>query len=107
MYKVAVLGDYDSICGFSALGMDIFPVDTIDEAKKKIRELDNDEYGIVYVTEQCVEQMPEEYSRLQNQLVPAVVPIPSYSGASGFGLAAIRNYVKQAVGSDIIFNDGK
>ncbi len=102
-----MIGDYDSICGFSALGMDIFPVDAVDEAKKKIRELDNDEYGIIYVTEQILEQMPEEYSRYETKMVPAVVPIPSFAGSSGFGLGTIRNYVKQAVGSDIIFNDGK
>ena len=26
MHKVAVIGDYDSIYGFSALGLDTFPV---------------------------------------------------------------------------------
>ncbi len=107
MYRIGVIGDYDSICGFSALGMDIFPVDSADEAKKKIRELDNDEYGIVYITEQILEQMPEEYARYETRMVPAVVPIPSFTGTNGFGLSTIRNYVKQAVGSDIIFNDGK
>ena len=24
MYKIGVIGDYDSICGFAALGLDIF-----------------------------------------------------------------------------------
>ena len=27
MLKVAVMGDYDSIYGFQALGLDIYPVD--------------------------------------------------------------------------------
>ncbi|MBO1695080.1 V-type ATP synthase subunit F, partial [Bacteroides uniformis] len=26
MYKIAVVGDYDSIYGFATLGLDIFPV---------------------------------------------------------------------------------
>ena len=107
MYRIGVIGDYDSICGFSALGMDIFPVDSVEKAKKKLRELDNDEYGIVYVTEQILENMPEEYSRYENQMLPAVVPIPSFSGSTGFGLERVSNYVKKAVGSDIMFNDGK
>ncbi|MDL2237523.1 V-type ATP synthase subunit F [Christensenellaceae bacterium OttesenSCG-928-K19] len=107
MYRIGVIGDYDSICGFSALGMDIFPVDDTEQARKKLRELDNDEYGIVYITEPLIENMPDEYERFKIKTVPAVIPIPSTTGSGGFALTTIRNYVKQAVGSDIIFGDGK
>ena len=34
MYKVAVLGDRDSIYGFAALGLDTFPVTDPEEAAK-------------------------------------------------------------------------
>ena len=34
MYKIAVLGDYDSIYGFAALGLDIFPVSEPEESAK-------------------------------------------------------------------------
>ena len=33
MHKVAVIGDYDSIYGFSALGLDTFPVTDVTEAQ--------------------------------------------------------------------------
>ncbi len=107
MYRIGVIGDFDSICGFSALGMDTFPVKSVEEAKKKLRELDNGQYGIVFVTETFLEKMRDEYERYENAIMPAVVPIPSLSGAGGFGITTLSNYVKQAVGSDIIFNDGK
>jgi V/A-type H+-transporting ATPase subunit F len=106
MYRIGVIGDYDSICGFSALGMDIFPVKDVDEAKKKLKKLANSEYGVIYVTEPYIKKMPDEYARYQNAMTPAVVPIPSTAGGSGFAMETIRNYVKQAVGSDIIFNGG-
>ena len=32
MYKIAVVGDYDSIYGFAALGLDTFPVTAQEEA---------------------------------------------------------------------------
>ena len=32
MYKIAVIGDYDSIYGFAALGLDTFPVKEAEEA---------------------------------------------------------------------------
>ena len=35
MYKIAVLGDYDSIFGFAALGLDTFAVQTREEAAEK------------------------------------------------------------------------
>ena len=34
MYRIAVLGDYDSIYGFAALGLDIFPEEDPEEAAK-------------------------------------------------------------------------
>ena len=39
MYKIAVIGDYDSIYGFATLGLSICPVKNREEAKdKKFRE---------------------------------------------------------------------
>ena len=39
MYKIAVLGDYDSIYGFATLGLDTFPVSTREEAGEKLHQL--------------------------------------------------------------------
>ena len=36
MYKIAVVGDYDSIFGFAALGLDTFPVTSRKEAEEKL-----------------------------------------------------------------------
>lgn len=44
MYKIAVLGDYDSIYGFGAIGMDTFPVTDPEEGIKTIRVLAKSEY---------------------------------------------------------------
>ena len=37
MYKIAVMGAYDSIYGFAALGLDTFPVSDIQEGEKLLR----------------------------------------------------------------------
>ena len=61
MYKVAVLGDYDSIYGFSTLGLSICPVKTREEAKDMLQQLAGSEkYGIIYVTEGVAAQISEE-----------------------------------------------
>ena len=44
MYKIAVLGDYNSIYGFAALGLDTFPVEDPQEGREKLNRLAADEY---------------------------------------------------------------
>ena len=45
MYKIAVIGDYDSIYGFAALGLDTFPVTAQEEAGERLQELAAGGYG--------------------------------------------------------------
>ena len=47
MYKIAVVGDYDSIYGFATLGLDIFPVTSRKEAEEKLEHLAASKYGII------------------------------------------------------------
>ena len=51
MYKIAVLGDKDSVLGFKALGLDTFPVESVDEAKTTLHDLARGSYAVVYLTE--------------------------------------------------------
>ena len=36
MYKIAVMGDYDSIYGFVAVGLDTYPLSDEKEAEKQL-----------------------------------------------------------------------
>ena len=105
MYKIGVIGDYDSICGFSALGLDVYPVNSEEEAEKTLKKLAEASYGIIYITEYYIEKMPKLFEKYKEVQIPAIVPIPSNKGATGFGIGNVKKYVEQAVGSDIIFND--
>ncbi|MBR3439042.1 MAG: V-type ATP synthase subunit F, partial [Clostridia bacterium] len=54
MYKIAAMGDKDSIYGFASLGLHIFPFDDTDdpvEAAHTLRRLSESGYGVVYITE--------------------------------------------------------
>ena len=105
MYKIAVMGDWDSIYGFSALGLDTFRVETGDEqeAGKVLRSLAEQNYAIIYMTEALAARIPEEIERYRTLPSPAIILIPGISGNTGEGIAAVRKSVVQAVGSDIIF----
>lgn len=105
MYKIGVIGDYDSICGFSALGLDTYPVESLEQAEETLKKLADGIYGIIYITEDYIEKMPKLFEKYREKQTPAIIPIPSCKGSTGFGISNVKKYVEQAVGSDIIFGD--
>lgn len=105
MRKVSVMGDYDSIYGFSALGLDIYPVKEKDEAKATLKKLVLGEYAIIYVTESIANEISEEIDKHKESISPAIILIPGISGNTGEGVAQVKSFVEQAVGSDILFGD--
>lgn len=109
MYKAAVMGDWDSIYGFSALGLDTFRVEAEDPdttAVNLLKRLAQSQYEIIYITESLAKRIPDEIDRYRLQVSPAVILIPGIFGNTGEGLNAVKKSVEQAVGSDIIFGKG-
>lgn len=105
MYRIAVLGDRDSIYGFAALGLEVFPVTDSEEGAKTLRRLAEQDYAVIYITEALCAQLSEELDRYRENIRPAVIPIPGVHGNTGMGILAVKRSVEQAVGSDIIFNN--
>lgn len=105
MYKIAVLGDRDSIYGFAALGLETFPVTETEEAAKKLKSLAEGEYAVIYITEALQAKLGIELDKYRTNHLPAIIPIPGVSGNTGMGMLNVKKSVEQAVGSDIIFNN--
>ena len=84
MYKIAAVGDKDSIYGFASLGVSIFPVDDATEGAKLLRRLADAQYGVIYITEQLASQLENELSRFASQPLPAIIPIPGVRDSNGF-----------------------
>ncbi len=108
MYKAAVIGDWDSIYGFSALGLDTFRIEEnadADEAEDTLKRLAQNHYEVIYITEALAKRIPEAIDRFRLMPSPAVILIPGISGNTGDGLKAVKKSVEQAVGSDIIFGN--
>lgn len=102
MYKVAVIGDVDSVLAFKALGLDVFTPYEKDDIQQTLDRLAKEDYGILYITEQLAVQIPETIQRYTTKMIPAVILIPSNQGSLHIGLDRINEQVERAVGSNIL-----
>ncbi len=102
MYKIAVLGDADSVLGFRALGLEACPVSTPEEGREALHRMARENYAIIYMTEQLAAQLSHDIQRYQDSLTPAVILIPGKEGPLGIGMANVKTAVERAVGADIL-----
>lgn len=104
--NIAVIGDSESIKGFSAIGLDIYPCDESENAPHLLRNIaDSEDYAVIYLTEEVYNITLKERDRYSERLIPAIIPIPGVKGNSGAGVRRLSSFVEKAVGSDIIFNN--
>lgn len=112
-YKLAIIGPKEAVMGFKMLGIEIFsPKDTKELVinlyslkKETINEKGHERnaYAIIFVTEQLAEKIPQDdYKKLTNDALPAIIPIPSHLGSTGFGISRLSKIVERAIGSNIL-----
>lgn len=102
--KIAVIGDKDSVLAFKSVGVEVFDATTAEQARNLIKKLSQGGYAVVFVSESLAEQIPDVLSKAKLRTFPAVVPIPTTSDSSGFGMQGIKADVEKAIGVDILFN---
>ena len=105
MYKIAVMGAYDSIYGFATLGLATFPAETHEEGRRLLRELSESGYAVIYITEALAALVSDEIEKFKTRVTPAIILIPGVSGNTGKGVESVKKSVEQAVGSDILFSN--
>lgn len=105
MYKIGVMGDKDSILGFKALGVSVFPVTEASEAEKLLERLALEQYAVIYVTEQLAQDIPKAIEKYTEEMFPAIIPVPGNQGSLGIGMQGVKKSVERAVGADILFRD--
>ena len=101
-YRIAVIGDWESVMGFRALGLDTYPVTSVAEAKEQVRELAKTDCAVIYLTEQLAKDMDDVISRYKDELRPAIILIAGREGSLGIGKDNIQRAIERAVGADIL-----
>jgi len=102
MYKIAVIGDKASVLGFKALGLEVFPVDDLEQAKETLHRLAKEEYAVIYLTETYGAGMSSEMAYYKDELKPAIILIPGREGSLGIGKDNLQKAIERAVGADIL-----
>lgn len=100
--KIAVIGDKDSILAFKAIGVEVFPINNIDEASETLKKLAR-KYAVIFITEDIAIKINDIVARYKTRPYPAVIPIPSSNGSNGYGMDCIKKNVEKAIGADILF----
>ncbi len=101
-YRIAAIGDWESVMGFRALGLDTYPVASAEEAREKVRQLAKTDCAVIYLTETLARDMGDVISRYKDELRPAIILIPGREGSLGIGRDSIQRAIERAVGADIL-----
>lgn len=102
MYKIAVLGDRESVSGFSCIGIEAFTVTDKVGASKKLKELASDNYAVIFITEALAQEISEEIEKYSDTMLPAVILIPGVSGNTAKGMEELYRRIEKAVGSQLM-----
>ncbi len=103
MYKIALVGDRDSIIGFQLLGISIFSVTNKEEAINILNELIKEKYAVIFITEEIASQISNKIEELQKKYLISITIIPNKLERKNLGIKILRKNVEKAIGTDILF----
>lgn len=103
MYKVAVIGKRSDVLGFMALGFKVAEAEDTESARRALHSLaKTHEYAVIFLCENFAVGLEEDIAKYSDDLIPAIVPIPSAGSDTGYGMKAITEAVERAVGADVL-----
>src|SRR5690554_324512 len=100
--KIGVIGDKDSVLAFKMLGFSVYFASEARETRRLIDQLADEEYGVIYLTEQLAELVPDTIRRYDAKMKPAIILIPNHEGSRGIGRRRVQENVEKAVGQNIL-----
>ncbi len=100
--KIAVVGKYNQILPFSAIGIEVFPVTMLSEAENIVEDLACKKYALIMITEDFAREMMDIRMKYAPTPIPTIISIPGREGVTGSTLKQLRETLKHAVGADIM-----
>ena len=100
MSRCAAVGRYESICGFLAAGMEIFPVEDAPSCVTAVKNVTESDFGALFLTEEFA-YLPEIKALIQTP-VPAVLVVPDATGSRHLAQKELHEMVEKAAGADLL-----
>ena len=102
--RIGVIGDKDSILAFKTVGLEVFDAPSGETARSLLRQLTYENFAIIFITEQYAVENEDLIEKSKAKEFPAIIPIPTSKGSTGFGLENVKKDVEKALGVDILFS---
>lgn len=103
--KIAAIGEEDIILPFKAIGAEIYPVVSPEEAKNVLEKLFSEDIGLILIPDDLIPNIRDSLSQVKGKPLPCILSIPGSKGSSGLAMSEMRELIKKAVGVDIIKED--
>ena len=102
--KIGVIGSGDSVLAFKAVGLEVFSAGDGYQARELVRKLSKENFAVIFITEDLAKENEDLLERAKTKTYPAIIPIPTSAGSTGFGLEGVKRDSEKALGVDILFN---
>jgi V/A-type H+-transporting ATPase subunit F len=100
LLKAAMIGDWSSVVGFKALGVETYDLTSPADAAALWDSLPLGSYAVIMLTEPVYKELRERMPGFPlHEGMPVVLPIPSVTGSLGLAKMVMRARVIKALGS--------
>jgi V/A-type H+-transporting ATPase subunit F len=103
MYKAWILGAKHEIMGFRALGFELAPVESVEEASQTLLRLARqNDVAWVLITETLAESAKAACDEFRALTEVPLVCIPNHEGTRGYAFEEVRKTVERSLGVDLL-----
>ena len=86
-----------------ALGFRVEAAADSEEASRRLRSLvGSGEFAVVFICEDYAASLKDEIEKYSDNVIPAIIPIPTAGADSEYGMKAVTDSVIRAVGADVL-----
>ncbi len=105
--KVAIIGNFDLIFPLKAMGIKTFSPQSIEEAKRLMKRIKEEKYGLCLLDENLFQPLKEELEDLSKEFCPVVVGVSDYRRITTYLEEMMSMMAIKATGSDSLIKRGE
>ncbi|MFQ5720995.1 MAG: V-type ATP synthase subunit F [Candidatus Aminicenantales bacterium] len=105
--KVAIIGTFDLIFPFKAMGIKTFSPQNLEEAKRLMKKIKEEKYGFCLLDENLFQLLKEELEDLSKEFCPVVVGVSDYRKITSYLEEMMGRMAIKATGSDSLIKRGE